>query len=1152
MNVIITWFCLIMAGQYIHGKVITINNNGNGSTVCCINGACQCNSLYTALLSIESNTIVNITSQVIFLNISVWITPGNFIRSNITITSSVGAIVMCNNTGLVYYDGFSDITIEGITWDQCGHINHPDIAGITFIVISNIFITNCTFQHFKSCVSVDITQQLGLINVVDSKFMFNTVPNASLSQCSKINYCSSLLVRSYGSTDVIIRDSLFYHNGNQIQDVNNGSFFYFGPQYQSTQSILVKNTSFISNGIRSMLIHYTAVSSKIVIEDVNVSNNRYGASVIIIGEGNTLSVISSHFLRSGNRALLIRLGSNNGVKLHNTTFADNIGSADIHGTVLHITGDFSLINISLCNFNDNVGGKSIVYIDVTIQGYFPLQHCNVSITSSNFIKNKIGSPLQIANCFLNFYSTTLFKGNSARSGGAIYIALTSQITVDNGSSVQFINNTASLRGGAMYIDLTNCYNRGIVFTNFTRYDGISFINNSAKLSGNSIYFNVPASCNVIRDHTNINSAAYVPYKFNYTQRDNVNGPAITTSPYQINLCTPTRYDLINSTTDSSNKCVIKNDIMLGQSVYFDTAIYDHFNAVAEATQFKVDCLNCGSKYRLLENKILVQNGSIGRINLLSVAADRDLESGTNITFNILSSFLPEYNEISAILSLTLSPCNNGYLFNKVSQRCECYSKDAYLYCEGDSASIKLGYWFGVFSGKYILSLCNNNYCNFFTRRKETRNEFYNLPKETDDQCNSHRTGVVCGECSEGYTLAYNSPECISVDKCSPGMTVIVVVLTALYWVAIVAILFGVAYFLHTRKVSLGYLYGIVYFYSVVDILLVTNLHKTDGVFYITTILSSFAKLNPQFLGRLCFIKNLSAIDQQFIHYCHIVPISIILIGIYVIAKCNNRSRALSFVNRFIVHVTCLVLLFSYTSITSTSLLLLRAVKFDDVDGSYTYLSPHLKYYAQQHAVYASVAIFCVLFVTIGFPLLLVIDLEPLIMKVFALCLNKKAWRKTTKRIRIFMRKQNCFVRIKLLLDRLQDCYKDKYRWFAAYYLICRLVIMLITYFANDDYNNMIYYLQTACVVITMTHIWIQPYKNDVLNVMDTIILLIMLLIVNLSAFSFSTSTTAGVAICLSIAPWLLLFAVGVNKIFMLKIKRFQPKHNNSDLISTPR
>ena len=1150
MNIIIIWFCLITAGQYTHGKVITINNDGDSSTLCCTNGPCECNSFSSALSSIESNTIINITSQAVFLNIPVRMTPGKVIKSNITITSSIGTIVMCNNTGLVYYGGFSNITIEGITWDQCGHINFPTVAGITFIVVSNVLITNCTFQQSKVCASVDIAQPLGLIKVVNSKFMFNTVLNASISQCSNYGYISSLLVRSNESTDVIIRDSLFYHNGNtdhEIPNILNGSFLYFGPQYQPTQSILVRNTSFISNGIRSMLIHDTAVSSKIKVEEANFSNNRYGASVTMIGKGNINSLISSHFVHNGNGALLLRLEINNTVILHNTTFADNIGSTDILGTALYISGGISLINISLCNFYDNVGGNSIVYIDTSTEAKFPLVFWNVSITSSNFTKNKIGSPLQVANCFLKFHSTTLFKENSARSGGAIYIARTSRITVDDGSTVQFINNTASLRGGAMYIDLTNCYDHGVVFTNFTRYDVISFINNSAKLSGNSMYFNIPASCNVIRDHIKIDSAAYVPYKFNYTQGNNIIGPAITTSPYKINLCSPAKCDLMNNTNSSSNKCVIKNDIMLGQSVYFDTAIYDYFNAVAEATKFKVNCFDCGSKYRLLENKILVQNGSRGRINMLSIAADRDLENETNITFDISSSFSPDYKQITATLSLTLSSCNNGYLFNKISQRCECYNKDSYLQCDEDSVNIKLGYWFGVFSGKYIFSSCNNNYCNFFTHRKETRNGFYNLPEEIDDQCNLHRTGVACGECSEGYTLACNSPDCISEEKCSPGMVVLVVVLTAIYWIAIVAILFGAAYIFNTQQVSLGYLYGMIYFYSIVDILLVTNLHKTDGVFYTATILSSFAKLNPQFLGRLCFLKNLDAIDQQFIHYSHIVPISIILIGIHIIAKCNNR--ALFHVNHFMVYVTCLVLLFSYTSITSTSLLLLRAVKFDDVDGSYTYLSPHLKYYAHRHAVYVSVAIFCVLLVAIGFPLLLVI--EPLIMKVFGDHLNNNAWKKTTLRIKIFMNKQIFFVRIRLILDQLQDCYKDQYRWFTAYYLTCRLVIMLITYFANNDYNNMIYYLQTACVIIAMTHIWIQPYKNDILNVMDAIILLIMLLIVNLSAFSFSASTIAGIAISLIIAPLVLLFAVGAKKLFVSKM--FQSKdNNNSDWIPTPR
>ena len=57
----------------------------------------------------------------------------------------------------------------------------------------------------------------------------------------------------------------------------------------------------------------------------------------------------------------------------------------------------------------------------------------------------------------------------------------------------------------MYIDLTNCYDQGIVFADVKWYDTISFVNNSA---GNSIYFNIPDSCSVINDYSKDNSAAY--------------------------------------------------------------------------------------------------------------------------------------------------------------------------------------------------------------------------------------------------------------------------------------------------------------------------------------------------------------------------------------------------------------------------------------------------------------------------------------------------------------------------------------------------------------------------------------------------------------------------------------------------------------------
>ena len=1127
--IFVTSFCLmIVISHCISGKVITINNNGDDSDLCCRDGLCECSSLYNAATLMGNNTVISITSQTVVLDDYLTM---NYLN-NITITGN-GAI-MCNHTGSVTCSMCSNVAIEGITWDQCG----DGYIGISFYEsASNISIINCTFQRFRGCIAVEILGLVGILNVINSKFVYNLI---DVTYCDNFRY-SSLLIWSNESATVNVYDSLFYNNGNPYQDYNvdiSGTLSYFGSP--PAMSILVKDTSFFSNGIGSVYIYSTSPQLNITFDGVNVFNNRLGAHIFfgggVVGE-NLLIIISSYFIGNGDRtsALNASYFGNVYLELFNTTFANN-QLQGTYGTALKvIAGNGSTIIITLCAFYNNTGGDSVIYINSYAEIPFPFIFNTVLIHSSNFINNKIGSVLKFAKCFLKFYAATLFQDNSAKSGAALYIAESSQISVDDGSTVQFINNTASLRGGAMYIDLTNCYDHGIVFTNFTENGHISFINNSAELSGNSIYFDIPNSCDVIRDYTNNGSAAYVPYKFNFTQSHDIHKLPIIASPYEIKLCSTSNCNFTNS-TNYLNNYTIEDDIMLGQSVYFSSALYDYFNAVAEPTNFQVICTNCGSKFRVLNNQLLVQNGSRNQIKMISIDSNADVENDTNIILNISSLLSPEYRELTATLSLTLSSCNNGFLFTEQSQQCECYNKDDYLQCDEDSASIKLGYWFGLFHEQHTLSVCHDDYCNFFTSRKEMRGKFYNLPEETDDQCNSHRTGVACGQCSEGYTLSYNSPDCISVEKCSPRMTVLVIILTFLYWIVMIAMLFGVTYYFNTQQISPGYLYDIIFFYSIVYILLVTNLHLTDAVFYTATIFSSFAKLNPQFLGRLCFIANLDAIDQQFIHCCHVVFISIILIVIYIMAKCNNRI--LLYVSRGMVQVTCFLLLFSYTSVTSASLLLLRAIKFDDIDGLYTYLSPHLKYFADRHAAYASMAILCLLLVTIGLPLLLV--MEPLLVKVFNYEFNKNAWKKAKLQIESITEKRIWLVRIKQLLDQLQDCYKDQHRWFAAYYLICRLVIMLITYYANNDYDYMVYYLQTACVVITMTHIWIQPHKDDLFNKLDTVILLIMLLVVNLSAFNyFSTSAIEGVAITLIFAPLLLLFGFTVRKYLVAMIKKNQ-------------
>ena len=696
MNIIIIWLYFIAITQCIHGKVITVDNSGSNSSLCCTNGSCSCNSLYNALSSIESNTSIKITSLNVTLNTDVIM---GYVY-NVTIIGTDGTMVMCNNTGSVYCEFCLDIHIEGITWDQCGH---SDVRGIIFNEASKISIINCTFQNFNVCITVVIYDLEGDLIVRNSKFMFNTISDASLC-----HVYSSLLVLTYKTaSNITILDSLFYHNGDMNQgnaNVTNSSLM-CGGRSLLFLSVLVKNTSFIYNGIGSILIRDKGkIKSNIIFNKVNISDNRFGATVYTVeaGSDTSLDIVSSHFVQNDNGALILILGKKNKVNVFNTTFASNNASSDMLSAVLYISASNTIVNISLCNFYDNICGNSIVHISEDTELRFPLDFSDVLITSSNFMGNKLRSVLQISKCFLKFYSDNIFQDNSAKSGTGIYIVESSQISVEDGSTVQFINNTASLRGGAMYIDLTNCYDHGIVFTNLTRYNSISFINNSATHSGHSIYFNIPDSCDVIKDTNNSDSAAYAPYKFNYIPSPNTIGPEISTSPYEIELCSPINFDLVSTKTTKgyNSECVTEYNIMLGQSFYFSPTVRDYFKATAEATKFKVNCSTCGLKYRLLEKTILAQNGLRSKINILSIAANVDVENDTNIILSISSLLSPEFKQLATTLSLTLSPCYNGFLFNEESQQCECYDEDDYLQCEEDRAHIRLGYWFGVFSGKY--------------------------------------------------------------------------------------------------------------------------------------------------------------------------------------------------------------------------------------------------------------------------------------------------------------------------------------------------------------------------------------------------------------------------------------------------------------------
>ena len=288
----------------------------------------------------------------------------------------------------------------------------------------------------------------------------------------------------------------------------------------------------------------------------------------------------------------------------------------------------------------------------------------------------------------------------------------------------------------------------------------------------------------------------------------------------------------------------------------------------------------------------------------------------------------------------------------------------------------------------------------------------------------------------------------------------VILLSFIYWIIVVVAVFVMMY----SKIAIGSLYAIIYYYSVIDILLGQVSVISNGLHTTVNIMSSLAKLTPQFLGQLCLVRNMSGIDQQFIHYVHPTAVSLILIIISLLARRSRRFS--SFVSTGgIIHFICLLLLLSYTSVASTSLLLMRSLKFTKIDKLYTYLSPEIEYFHGRHLAYVIVALIFTIVIVIGLPLLLL--LEP------------------------FLSSKINFVKIKPILDQFQCCYKNKYRWFAGYYMICRIVIILLTIIKiSDDFTTQ-YLLLITCVLMSFIHLSVQPYVETFQNIFDGVILQII-------------------------------------------------------------
>ena len=1053
-----------------------------------------------------------VTNTTVMISDSIFSDNGNFTNRTydpvygLIITSEVDLKLNVNRTQFLSNSGGMYLNT---------HVNTLDNVTLNELVVSHnrnegINIETLRVEKGNLCLKVlnSTFSDNGNGGITGNVVTFNSntnitviVDNTNFADNRAVNFTNgALVITIYSGTNapcsVYIQQSNFINNSNGTIYISTS---------QSKQLHLVYFYKVVVKGCVTM--GSSSGSGTVYISLFSSVNNTYDFYSVIFSSNAYLGI-------TGGALFLNTANSENDVFMIDCVFHNNSGSGEgvafyyADGVLRNSAEEYqTIIQLTGINFTDNKAGNSVVYITGN-----SINNTQIKIrdNSLHFINNT-GTALHISMSMIEFHVYVLFENNTANSGAALYLEQGTQVHFYYGSSnvLEFVNNLATQYGGAIYIDLPCIYSTdGITFHSYgDEIFNISFIKNKAVITGNSIYFNIYKNCQVNTNASSITSLLYYPYKFHYTESY---GKSIITSPHSLILYFPDH----DGSHIGSNTFFISNKI-LGKAITFHGAVLDYCNNSAQPTQFYVKCAKCYGEYTLADDRLLVDNVS----SLSIIIYGHRIVKPINITLE-LNSLLASFNQqFSLQLVIELQQCFSGYYYNVNCNKCVCYNHEDIVQCYDDYNEIKRGYWFGTVNGasKPTVSLCPSQYCDFGKHRNETRQGYCIIPSRLDDQCSSHRTGVACGECKSGYTLAYDSPDCINKDKCSAGMTILVIVLTILYWITIVAVVFCLMYF--QFQISSGYAYGIIYYYSIVDILLDNNPYISDEVFQVITILSSFAKLTPQLFGQFCLVQGLNGIDQQFIHYFHALAISLMLLAIVLITR--HFYRLALYVRRSIIRIICLLLLLSYTSLASTSFQLLRVVHYPGYDGLYVYLSPDMKYFSNRHAFYGVVAVLCGAVIVVGLPLFLL--LEPLILN------------------RWFN-----FIKIKPLLDQFQGCYKDKHRWFASYYLICRQVIILIVYFGNTDYYEMLYYLQTACIIIAMFHMWIQPYVNDFLNGFDGVILLALVLMVNTNTFAFLSSATSIIIIILILFPLIVLCQAGITRLISRYI--LSRWYQNYDLI----
>lgn len=827
------------------------------------------------------------------------------------------------------------------------------------------------------------------------------------------------------------------------------------------------------------------------------------------------------------------------------------------GAINYVENTNSNVSLKACIFNRNRASVSggvifalnIHMLHITNGSHFLFNSANHQGGAVAFVS---GNDLSLSTLTIQ---DSIFVSNSAFNGGAVY----SESVAINIHRCEFSNNAADHSGGALMVSKQSRLeaHEEIVFTNNsgTVSGGAIFLSSSRLIiagEGTKLYFyrnsadNGTGGAIFFRDH----SYTFVCYSsdkseqsciLNFLPKKDILSNQIYSDgnramlgsflygglfyrcSYKINGFDHHSLSLLKNITHSSesmDKLSISSDPVKACHcvAMIPDCSYQHPTiSVWRGETFSI------SLAALDQNGNMVDSNAISGLDDYSIGEINPNEYNqvvhkhcTDLSFHISSASIQERIHIFAngpckdadrdlivTVDISLKPgCPIGF---QGEGQCGCDNRLSDIItniCYIDNQTMRISdfkYWFNFINKSLVYSYCPFDYC--------LRGEVLVPAGNSDSQCSSKRSGVLCGSCSKNFSRLLGAGNC---DSCVHTKAYLWLIL--LFIVAGILLIFTLL--ICRLTVSIGTINGLIFYANVVSI----NRADYFGTHNYSPFTVFIDWLNLDFGIQTCFYDGLNTYEWVWLQY--MFPLYMCSLIITVIVATHKSSGVMKILGRNLIPVLSTLILLAYTKLVKTIILSLSAASLyksenEEAEFSKQYsvwkLDGNIRYLQGKHIPLFSFAVVLFSLFLVPYTVLLIVGqcLQRLPRKRGLLWIHGSA--------------------MIAFLDSYQAPYHKIHRFWIGVTLLSRWVFLILALYQTEYFDNIRVNLMSTILILLLMLVykWIvvgPVYRNRFIDKLEDVSLFNLLLLTSM-IYCLESRKAKGIVVNTSVGITIINFLV---------------------------